>query len=158
MIRGDTVNVYLGAAGKTILRATGEWLAFHAHHHDWNARVALVRSRSSGGALCCDTLAVALKARAGLPCKFMQLDLMRGMIMALRFVGVDPNTPNSGSPTVWVDDADGSVVIQGWKIDEATMTDVAATGKKWETVPDHEDIVRLPARMIPILKDAIGDS
>ena len=78
--------------------------------------------------------------------------------MALRFIGVDPNTPNSGSPTVWVDDADGSVVIQGWKIDDATMADVAATGKKWETVPDHEDIVRLPARMIPILKDAIGDS
>lgn len=78
--------------------------------------------------------------------------------MALRFVGVDPNTPNTGSPTVWVDEADGSIVIQGWKIDEAGMADIAATGPKWETIPDHETVLRLPARMTPILKDALGGS
>jgi hypothetical protein len=24
--------------------------------------------------------------------------------MTLRFIGVDPNTPNDGSPTVWLDE------------------------------------------------------
>lgn len=34
VIRGDAVNVYLDVAGHTIVHATREWLAFHAHHHD----------------------------------------------------------------------------------------------------------------------------
>ena len=33
--------------------------------------------------------------------------------MALKFVGKDPDSPNNGSPAVWVDDEDGSIVIQG---------------------------------------------
>jgi hypothetical protein len=75
--------------------------------------------------------------------------------MTLRFIGVDPNTPNTGSPTVWVDDDDGSIVIQGWKItDEATMNGIRATGP----IPDHETVLRIPARMSPILKEAIGGS
>ncbi len=78
--------------------------------------------------------------------------------MALRYIGVDPNTPNTGSPTIWVDEADGDLIIQGLKIDdEATMDGIKATGPKWETIPGHETVLRLPARMIPILKDAIGD-
>jgi hypothetical protein len=36
--------------------------------------------------------------------------------MALRFIGKDPDSPNKGSPTVWVDEDDGSIVVQGWKI------------------------------------------
>lgn len=35
--------------------------------------------------------------------------------MALRFVGIDPNTGDSNCPSVWVDDRDGSIVIQGWR-------------------------------------------
>ncbi|HEU4423650.1 MAG TPA: hypothetical protein VFR67_14045 [Pilimelia sp.] len=51
--------------------------------------------------------------------------------MSLRLIGKDPESPNNGSPTVWVDEEDHSVVIQGWKImDESTL---AAIG----TVPDH---------------------
>ena len=74
--------------------------------------------------------------------------------MALRLVGVDPNTPNTGSPTVWVDDIDGDIVIQGWKIaDEQTMADIRATGP----IPDHETVLRLPARMASLLREAIGD-
>jgi hypothetical protein len=74
--------------------------------------------------------------------------------MALRFIGVDPNTPNTGSPTVWVDEEDGSIVIQGWKItDDSTLEGIRATGP----IPDHETVLRLPARMAPFLKEAIGD-
>lgn len=79
--------------------------------------------------------------------------------MALRFIGVDPNTPSTGSPTVWVDEADGSVIIQGWKItDDATWDNIKATGKKWDPIPDHEEVVRIPERMKPILREALGDS
>lgn len=47
--------------------------------------------------------------------------------MALRFIGKDPGSPkNNGSPTVWLDEADGSVVVQGWKIGhDATMAAVS---------------------------------
>ena len=75
--------------------------------------------------------------------------------MALRFIGIDPNTPNNGSPTVWVDEDDGSIIIQGWKItDEAAMADINATGP----IPDHETVLRLPARMAPYLREACSDS
>jgi hypothetical protein len=68
--------------------------------------------------------------------------------MALRFIGVDPTTPNDGSPTVWVDDDDESIVIQGWKItDEATLSAIRSTGP----IPDHETVLRLPRRMAPFL-------
>lgn len=88
----------------------------------------------------------------------MQLDLEEGRIMALRYIGVDPDTPNNGSPTVWVDEADGSFVIQGWKIiDDATQEGIKATGAKWDPIPEHETVVRLPARMAPILREALGD-
>ena len=72
--------------------------------------------------------------------------------MTLRLIGVDPNTPNTGSPTVWVDDTAGDIVVQGWKIaDEATMAAIRATGP----VPEHETVLRLPARMAPLLRKAI---
>jgi hypothetical protein len=55
-------------------------------------------------------------------------------IMALRFIGVDPDTPNTGSPTVWVDEEDDSIVIQGWRIqDDKTLTGILETGP----IPDH---------------------
>jgi hypothetical protein len=45
--------------------------------------------------------------------------------MALRLIGVDPDSPNNGSPTVWVDEDDQSIVIQGWKItDNATISEI----------------------------------
>ncbi len=72
--------------------------------------------------------------------------------MALRFIGVDPDTPNDGSPTVWLDEDDGSIVLQGWKItDAATLAQIRATGP----VPEHETVLRIPARMAPFLREAI---
>jgi hypothetical protein len=70
--------------------------------------------------------------------------------MALRFIGVDPNTPNSGSPTIWVDEADDSIVIQGWHItDEATLAEIKATGP----IPDHETVGCIPRRMAPVRRE-----
>ena len=74
--------------------------------------------------------------------------------MALRFVGVDPETPNTGSPTIWVDDTDDSIVIQGWKItDDETLSAIRSTGP----IPDHETVVRLPRRMAPFLMEVCRD-
>ena len=73
--------------------------------------------------------------------------------MTLRFIGVDPESPNNGSPTVWLDEDDGSIVIQGWKVtDERTMSEITAV----KPVPDHEDVVRVPARMAQFLMEACG--
>lgn len=73
--------------------------------------------------------------------------------MSLRFIGRDPDSPNNGSPTVWLDEADGSIVIQGWKIaDERTMSEITVT----KPVPDHETVIRVPARMAAFLTEACG--
>lgn len=82
----------------------------------------------------------------------MQLD-QRGTIVALKFIGKDPDSPNTNSPTVWVDEADGSMVIQGWKLDDETTAAVNATAP----IPEHETVLRIPARMAPFLREAMGD-
>jgi hypothetical protein len=70
--------------------------------------------------------------------------------MALRFISKDPDSPNNGSPTVWLDEDDGSIVIQGWRItDESTLAKITAD----KAIPDHETVVRLPARMAPFLME-----
>ena len=74
--------------------------------------------------------------------------------MALRLIGVDPDSPNNGSPTIWVDEEDQSIVIQGWKPNDATISEITVT----KPIPGHETVVRLPARMAPLLLEACGDS
>jgi hypothetical protein len=72
--------------------------------------------------------------------------------MTLRFIGKDPDSPNNGSPTVWVDEKDDSFVIQGWKIDDAeTLTAITEHGP----IPRHETVVRVPRRMAAMLTEAI---
>jgi hypothetical protein len=71
---------------------------------------------------------------------------------ALRFIAKDPDSPQGNSPTLWVDEEDGSWIVQGWRLDEASMGQVQATG----AVPAHETVVRIPARMLPYLKGVVG--
>lgn len=68
---------------------------------------------------------------------------------ALRLIGKDPDSPNNGSPTVWVDEEDGSIVVQGWNLEPESLTQVG-------TVPAHEGVVRLPARMMPFLREVVN--
>ncbi|MGW4517294.1 hypothetical protein ACWEO4_36175 [Streptomyces sp. NPDC004393] len=77
--------------------------------------------------------------------------------MALRFIGIDPNTTGGGSPTVWVDQDKQELVIQGWKADAPLSAEISET--EWVPghdtgIPDHETVVRIPARMVPILREA----
>ncbi|HXP20911.1 MAG TPA: hypothetical protein VN840_14810 [Streptosporangiaceae bacterium] len=64
---------------------------------------------------------------------------------------MDAESPNNGSPAVWVDDEDGSIVVQGWRITSAmTLAQIAVRGP----IPDHETVLRLPVRMAPFLVEA----
>ncbi|MEV6593455.1 hypothetical protein [Streptomyces acidicola] len=76
--------------------------------------------------------------------------------MTLRFIGIDPNTGTGESPTVWVDESSNDLVIQGWKPTpelEAECAEFEASGHA-AGIPDHEAVVRIPARMVPILRKA----
>ncbi|MFF9279494.1 hypothetical protein [Streptomyces griseosporeus] len=76
--------------------------------------------------------------------------------MSLRFIGIDPNTGQGESPTVWVDEKSGDLVIQGWKPDADTQAECAAFEVPGHAVgiPEHEQVVRVPARMASILRKA----
>ncbi|MEU3185346.1 hypothetical protein ABZ707_14245 [Streptomyces sp. NPDC006923] len=76
--------------------------------------------------------------------------------MTLRFIGIDPNTGGNGSPTIWVDPDTADLVIQSWRADVKTEKECAefeipghVTG-----VPEHETVIRIPAHMVPILREA----
>jgi hypothetical protein len=76
--------------------------------------------------------------------------------MPLRFIGIDPQTGQGESPTVWVDESRGELVIQGWKPSPETEAECAATEVPGHAVgiPVHEQVVRVPARMVSILREA----
>ncbi|WP_241999429.1 MULTISPECIES: hypothetical protein [Kribbella] len=54
---------------------------------------------------------------------------------------------------MWVDEADGSLVIQGYKLDAETMGEVNATAP----VQENETVVRIPARMASVLRGAMRE-
>lgn len=76
--------------------------------------------------------------------------------MAPRFIGIDPDTGSTNSPTVWVDEERHEIVLQGWVADAELETFCAA-----EVVPGHalgipegEAVIRIPARMASIVREA----
>ncbi|KOG77378.1 MULTISPECIES: hypothetical protein [Streptomyces] len=74
--------------------------------------------------------------------------------MRLRFVGKDPESGAHGCPAVWVDEATNDLVIQGVTADASTI----ALTVRDSPLPAHESVVRLPQRMIPLLKEAVRDT
>ncbi|MFJ3880886.1 hypothetical protein ACIPW5_25995 [Streptomyces sp. NPDC090077] len=75
--------------------------------------------------------------------------------MTLRFVGIDPNTGGRGSPTVWVEEESADLVLQGEEADALLKDLVGST--EWVAghktgIPAHERVIRIPARMVPILR------
>ncbi|OKI04858.1 hypothetical protein A6A06_09090 [Streptomyces sp. CB02923] len=74
--------------------------------------------------------------------------------MSFQFLGIWPNTPDDGSPTIWLDDTTGDLVIQSWKADEPTVRAVREIGSvpgHSTDVPDHETVIRLPANMLQFI-------
>ncbi|WP_328623484.1 MULTISPECIES: hypothetical protein [unclassified Streptomyces] len=74
--------------------------------------------------------------------------------MALRFVGKDPDSDTGQCPSVWVDEASGDVLVQGWKAEPAVIAECLEAGD----IPDTEAVVRLPARMVELLREACDDA
>ncbi|MBL1099542.1 hypothetical protein [Streptomyces coffeae] len=76
--------------------------------------------------------------------------------MDLVFVGIDPETTGGGSPTVWVSD-DADLILQGEEADALLKARIGKT--EWVPghdvgIPGHETVIRIPARMVPILREA----
>lgn len=71
--------------------------------------------------------------------------------MSLRFVGKDPESGDHGCPAVWVDEETKEIVIQGVTAD----ADTTAQTVQDSPLPAHESVVRLPQRMIPLLREAL---
>ncbi len=57
---------------------------------------------------------------------------------------------------MWVDEEKGELVLQGWKPDAKLEAECAAFEAPGHMpgIPAHEAVVRIPFRMVPILKEA----
>ncbi|MFD6337216.1 hypothetical protein [Streptomyces sp. NPDC060131] len=74
--------------------------------------------------------------------------------MAVKFVGIDLDTDRDHCPTVWADAEAQEILLQGWKPTPETQADYEASSPANGSVPDSEAIVRIPARMIPMIREA----
>ncbi|WP_031225004.1 hypothetical protein [Streptomyces roseochromogenus] len=77
--------------------------------------------------------------------------------MNLEFIGIDPETQGGGSPTVWVEEETADLVVQGIKAEEVLKALISGT--EWVAghdtgIPAHEAVIRIPARLVPILREA----
>lgn len=73
--------------------------------------------------------------------------------MALLFVGIDPETGDDSCPAAWVDadvKPEPDVLFQGWLADEETQDDC----RKNSPNLGNEAVIRMPYRMIPIIRKA----
>ncbi|MFJ8476233.1 hypothetical protein [Kitasatospora sp. NPDC094011] len=81
--------------------------------------------------------------------------------MDLEFKGIDPDTPNGGSPTVWLEHERREIVFQGLRPDEEMNDKISTT--EWVDghtigIPDHENVTRVPLRMAAIIRKALDDA
>ena len=76
--------------------------------------------------------------------------------MPLLFIGIDPNTGDGESPTVWVELEKGELVIQGWKPEPELQAECARFEVPGHAVgiPENEAVVRVPARMVSMIREA----
>jgi hypothetical protein len=74
----------------------------------------------------------------------------------LTFIGVDPGSGNHESPTVWVDETNHELVLQGWKPDRelAAQCEAFIAPGHAPGIPVHETVIRLPARMVSMVRTA----
>ncbi|MFQ6144116.1 hypothetical protein ACLMNJ_13670 [Streptomyces seoulensis] len=76
--------------------------------------------------------------------------------MPLLFIGIDPDTKTADSPTVWVDQEKQELVFQGWKPSPELEAECAGFEVPGHAVgiPEDEAVVRVPARMVPMIREA----
>lgn len=73
--------------------------------------------------------------------------------MALRFIGIDPDTGGDHCPAVFIDEESGDLLFQGWTVTDA---DTLAAVAGHSPIADNESVVRLPARMRAIVLEAVN--
>jgi hypothetical protein len=73
--------------------------------------------------------------------------------MALRFIGIDPDTGGDHCPAVFIEEETGDFLLQGWTV---TDPDTLAAIAGHSPIADNESVVRLPARMREILQEAVN--
>lgn len=76
--------------------------------------------------------------------------------MNLRFIGIDPETGQNGSPTAWVDTDTADIVLQSYTADDATRqacTENTAPGHA-KGIPPNEGVIRIPPHLIQLLREA----
>ncbi|GAA2780507.1 hypothetical protein GCM10010505_06260 [Kitasatospora aburaviensis] len=86
--------------------------------------------------------------------------LVREAPVTLRFLGIWPNTPSDQSPTIWVEEETGDLIIQSWKADEATVRQAQEVGSvpgHTTDIPEHETVIRLPANMLQFIPRPDGE-
>lgn len=75
--------------------------------------------------------------------------------MSLKFIGIDPATPNAGCPSVWVDEATGDLILQGSEeLDDANRALIVARSR----LLPGERIIRIPNRMRHIVAQALENT
>lgn len=76
--------------------------------------------------------------------------------MSLLFIGIDPNTGDKQSPTVWVDQEKQELVFQGWLPSPELEAECAAfeVPGHAQGIPEGEGVVRIPARMVTMIREA----
>jgi hypothetical protein len=72
--------------------------------------------------------------------------------MALRFLGIDPDTNGVNCPAVFMDEETGDLIFQGWTV---TDPETLAKASRHSPIGDNESLVRLPARMRAIIMEAL---
>ncbi|MCB5911985.1 hypothetical protein [Streptomyces pinistramenti] len=71
--------------------------------------------------------------------------------MALRMLGKDPESKSGGSPTIYLDEAKDSYLVQGLKVaDQERLSQL--------DLPAHEDVVEIPRRMVQFFQEMRGDA
>ena len=76
--------------------------------------------------------------------------------MSLQFIGIDPETGDKASPTVWVDQEKAELVLQGWRPDVSLEAECAAFELPGHAkgIPESEAVIRIPARMVHMIREA----
>jgi hypothetical protein len=78
---------------------------------------------------------------------------MKEATMALVFIAIDPDTGGDHCPAVFIEDETGDLIFQGWTVtDPKMLADVA----RHSPIADDESVVRLPARMREIVREALN--
>lgn len=76
--------------------------------------------------------------------------------MSLLFIWIDPNTGDHESPTVWVAQEKKELIFQGGKPSpelEAECAELELPGHA-VGIPDSEAVIRIPARMANVIREA----